>query len=266
MTRAGSLAALAVAACLAGAGCDLTLTRDRPSYEDLSAIERAAVDRILARLRAFDVALRRDSMTGIRREYSLGPVAEDRDRIDVSFRGLWIATNIGDDVIHISVWENLSSAQRAEWASWFGEAEAAAKVRYEEFFYDWVAAHLAGIQAVFRIQTVEYVYGRRSVFKLERDGQRLAASYARVHDTGLLSRARSTCGPIRDRFASRWGNSFTQEYYLANFRSLTDPAMPSGWIYFLCRHMAEAEVRGVDLIGRPYTFADELSVIPRESR
>ncbi len=263
MTLAGPLAALVVAACLAGAGCDLTLTQDRPSYEDLSAVERAAVDRILARLQAFNAALRLDSRTGIGREYSLGPVAEDRDRINVSFRGLWIAANLGDDVIHMSVWENLSAPQRAEWASWFGEAEAAAKARYEGFFHDWVAAHLAGIQAVFRIQTVEYVYGNRSVFKLERDGQRLAASYARVHDPGLLSRARATCGPIRDRFAARWGAGFTQEYYLANFRALTDPAMPSGWIYFLCRHMAEAEVRGVDIEGRPYTFAEELSVIPR---
>ena len=45
---------------------------------------------------------------------------------------------------------------------------------------------------------------------------------------------------------------------------MTDPDVPAGWIWFLCRHMADAEIRGIDEVGRNYSFEEELSIIPRD--
>ena len=198
--------------------CDLTLTQERPTYDQLRDYEKAAVDRIFAQAQAFDARLRAVSPGIIGHEASLGPPAEDHDSIDVSFEGVWTATNLGDDLFHVSVWENLDGDQRREWARWFDEDLDAAEARYERFFYDFAAVHLAAVQAVFRIQTVEYVYGHRTVFNVERDAQRLAVPYLRGADRDLFDWVHGVCGVILSRFEARWGDHYDQDFYVANLR------------------------------------------------
>ena len=92
--------------------CDLTMTLDPVVYEDLDQQQRSAADRIFARLQAYDARLRAVSAGS----YGLGPIAEDRDRIDVAIEGKWILLNLGDDRIHITTWEGLTAVQRERWA------------------------------------------------------------------------------------------------------------------------------------------------------
>ena len=92
--------------------CDLTMTLDPVVYEGLDQQQRSAADRIFARLQAYDARLRAVSAGS----YGLGPIAEDRDRIDVAIEGKWILLNLGDDRIHITTWEGLTAVQRERWA------------------------------------------------------------------------------------------------------------------------------------------------------
>ena len=221
------------------AGCDMELTHDPASYDALGTDERTAADRIFANLQAFDARLQAVS-GGTQR---LGPIAVERDRVDVSLHDYWVMTNLGDDRIHLSVWQNLTDAQTARWASWFGEPLDAAASRYARFFYDFLALHLAGVQTVFAIQGVDWVYGHRHIFNIDRDAERLVVTYLRETDNALFDFIWNTCASIRGVFDSRWGSSFNMPYYGDHVRELTDPTNPAGQIYFICRHMEQAELR-----------------------
>ncbi|MBN1770025.1 MAG: hypothetical protein JXB32_02095 [Deltaproteobacteria bacterium] len=238
----------------AAAGCDLTMTLEPLTYEELGPTERAAVDRIFARVQGMDARLR--SVTSAR--HTLGVPATDRDAIDVSVVDLWVMLNVGDDRLHLSVWENLSAEQQQRFAGWFGETIAAAGARYRQFFYDFVALHLAGMQAVFAIQGVDWVYLNRSMFNVDRDAERLAATYLAAADTNLSAWARGTCGAIRTALEERFGAWYSREGYAAHVRELTDPRDPSGQIYMICRHFAEAETRRVTFGSN---FAAEIEIL-----
>jgi hypothetical protein len=230
-------ALLGLAAAVFLAGCDLTLTQEPVRYEDLPPAQQAAVDRILARVAAFN-----GSVVGT--GYAdLGPVAHDRERVDVALDGIWVIANLGDGRLHLSAWDRLSAGQKQRWASWFGETVDLAAARYLLFFYEYVAVHLAGIQAVYAIQGVEWVYGHRSVFNVERDAERLAVTYLVAVDPGLLAWAEANCAVLLSRFASEWGTKYDQVSYGDNFREITDPDDPSGYLYYLCRHEAAAQQR-----------------------
>jgi hypothetical protein len=252
-TRRPLLAALAAVAGLAG-GCDLTLTLDPATYADLDEAERAAADRIFARLQALDAGLR--SQTG--GAYALGPIAEDPDRVDVSVRDLWVMANLGDDRVHVSVWENLAAEQRALFGSWFGEPPEPTAARYAAFFYHFVGLHLGGLQVVYAVEGVDWVYANRSAFNVERDAERIVVSFLCETDPSLIDIARGTCGVIRSRFDDRWAAHYEQRYYAENFRELTDPHDPSGYLYFLCRHLAAAEQRRLEY---GYTFLEEVQIL-----
>ena len=246
--------ALALVALLAAAGCDLTLTSDPLTYESLSATERAAADRIFAHLQAYDARLERSAAAG----YVLGAIAVDRDRVDVAIRDLWVMANIGDDRVHVSVWENLTPGQRASFAAWGGGAEAAIAARYGRFFYEFAALHLAGVQTVFAIQGVDWAYRNRSAFNIDRDAQRLVVTYLSEVDAALLAEARATCLAIRAILDARFASLFAPEPYKTHFRELTDPHDPSGQIYMICRHMEQAEIRKVMF---NTTFAAEIEML-----
>jgi hypothetical protein len=237
-------------------GCNMELTHDPASYDALGTDERSAADRIFANLQAYDARLQAVSSG----RHRLGPIALERDRIDVSLHGYWVMTDIGDDRIHLTVWQNLTDEQTARWASWFGEPLDAAASRYARFFYDFLALHLAGVQTVFAIQGVDWVYDHRHVFNLDRDAQRLVVTYLREMDNALFDFVWNTCGTIRGVFDSRWGSSFNMTYYGDNIRELTDPADPAGQIYFICRHMEQAELRRVTWSS---TFLAEIDVLER---
>jgi hypothetical protein len=231
--------ALLVVVVLASAGCDFTLTQDPQTYASLDTPEKAAVDRIFARFQSYEARLR--AVTGSR--YTLGPPAADHELIDVSTHGLWVMVNIGDDRIHLSVWENLTDDQCARFGSWFGESLAAAAARYGLFFYEYVALHLAGVQTIFAVQDVDWVYTHRNLFNIDRDAERLVDNYLTETDPNLLAYAWATCAAIRGVFDSRYGSMYSKEEYGAHVRELTNPADPSGQIYMICRHLEQAEIR-----------------------
>lgn len=235
-------------------GCDFTMTLDPITYEELGSTERAVVDRVFARVQGMDGRLR--SVTSGR--HTLGAPATDRNAIDVSVVDLWVMANVGDDRLHLSVWENLTAEQRQRFASWFGETTEAAAGRYRQFFYDFVALHLAGVQAVFAIQGVDWVYRNRSMFNLDRDAERLVSTYLAAADTNLLAWARGTCGAIRTALEPRFGAWYSREEYAAHVRELTDPRDPSGQVYMICRHLAEAETRRVTFGSN---FATEVDIL-----
>jgi hypothetical protein len=244
----------AAALALAAAGCDLTLTGEPVRYADLDPDERAAADRIYANLRAFDARFRAARGS----TWNLGLIAQDVERVDVSVSGLWVFTNLGDDRVHVTTWENLAASNRERWVAWFGPGDANARARYQVFFYDLVALHLAGIQAVYAVQGVAWVYENRSVFNLDRDAQRLAVTYLAEFNSALLAQVSAYCGTITGLFGSRWAAHYDQSYYLSHFRELTDPDDPAGQLYFLCRHLQDADLRR-----RTYNtrFADEIGYV-----
>ena len=245
---------LAVLFAPAAVGCDFTMTLDPVAYEDLGPTERAAADRIFARVQGLDASLR--AVSGGR--HSLGVPAVDRDAIDVSVVDLWVMLNAGDDRLHLSVWENLTAEQRQRFAGWFGETTEAAAARYGYFFYEFVGLHLAGVQAVFAIQGVDWVYRNRSLFNVERDAQRLVATYLAAADPNFSTWARGTCTAIRGVLEARFGAWYSREEYTAHVRELTDPRDPSGQIYMICRHLAEAETRRVTFGS---SFAAEVEIL-----
>lgn len=236
------------------AGCDLTFSDEPISYAALSDGERAAVDRIFARLQAYDARLERAVSAG----YVLGAIAVDHDRIDVAVRDLWLMANIGDDRIHLSVWENLTDGQRARFAAWMGGTEAAVAGRFGRFFYDFMALHLAGVQTVFAVQGVDWAYLNRSAFNIDRDAQRLVVTFLSEVDGTLLAEARATCASIRAALDDRFGAWFDQTAYGDHFRELTDPRDPSGQIYMICRHLEQAEIRKAMF---HTTFAAEIEML-----
>ncbi|MBI5486152.1 MAG: hypothetical protein HY905_02345 [Deltaproteobacteria bacterium] len=248
--------ALLLALALVTPACDLMITLEPATYEDLDDDQRSAADRIFARLQAYHARLR--AISG--GQYGLGPIAEDKDRIDVSVLGKWVMLNLGDDRIHITTWENLTAEQRERWASWFGEGLEAAAARYRTFFYDYVALHLAGIQTLFSVQGVNWVYVHRGTFSVDRDAQRMAVDYLTETERSLFDFARSTCSAIRARFDERWAAHYDKFYYGDHVRDLADPDDPTGHIWFLCAHLEAGEARRLE---GPYTFAGELDVLVR---
>ena len=237
--------------------CDLTMTLDPVAYEDLDQQQRSAADRIFARLQAYDARLRAVSAG----RYGLGPIAEDRDRIDVSIDGKWILLNLGDDRIHITTWEGLTAAQRERWASWFGETVEAAATRYRAFFYDYVALHLAGLQTIFSVQGVGWVYANRGTFSVDRDADRMVVTYLTETERALFNSVRASCSPIRTCLDERWAGHYDKYYYGDHVRELTDPDDPAGHIWFLCMHLEAAEARRIEFTS---SFAAELDVLVRQ--
>jgi hypothetical protein len=232
-------ALLLLASFLVPLACDLTLTLEPETYASLDAAERAAADRIYAQLQLYDARLQ--AVSGAR--HTLGPLAIDRELVDVSVHELWVMANIGDDRVHLSVWENLTAGQRAEFARWFGEGVEAAAARYGYTFYEFIALHLAGVQTVFAVQGVDWVYRHRNLFNVDRDAQRLVDTYLAEMNTNLLSYAWATCASIRAAGDARFGAWYSMDGYGSHVRELTNPEDPSGQIYMICKHLEQAEIR-----------------------
>ena len=220
----------------------------------LDEARRAAVDRIFSRLQAYDVRLQ-----ALRPgRYGLGPISQDKDRIDVSADDLWMMVNLGDDRIHLSAWESLSDGHRERYASWFSESLDAAARRYGEHFYDFMALHLAGVQTVYAVQGVAWVYSNRHMFNVDRDAERLVVTYLTETDRALFNRIFATCGFIRGVYDARYGSWYSMLAYGDHVTELTDPRDPSGQIYMICRHMEQAEIRKVMF---NTTFAAEIEML-----
>jgi hypothetical protein len=230
--------ALVVASCL-------TVTHDRPAFEELDPKEQAIVDIVLTELKAFNAQVK------TRTKYNIDEVI-DRQRIDVAFEGMIFTANIGDNVIHIATWENLTDAQRVIVQGWFKSATpAAAKLIYETFFYRFMAVVHGVKQYMYKVLTTAWLFDHRTLFNIEKDSVRTALShYAAVgRKTEIWGLLATACAPIKAQHDATYSAKFTKQYLADHIVELADPANPTGYMYFYCRwiDLGKAEAEGLTI-------------------
>jgi hypothetical protein len=233
----------ALGAILAMTGCGLTVTQDRPTYEQLETHEKNVVDIVLAELAGFN------KQVELRTPLSIASII-DKNKINVSFDGNIFSGNLGDGVIHVAPWENLDQAQRDLIKGWFkASSEASAKATYEKFFYRFLTISQGGKQYMYEALTTEWVFANRSLFNVERDTLRETLSYYRTigKKSEMWTFATNACKPILEQYGASLGNSFNKKYLNAHFQELANPKAPSGYMYFICRWIEMGKVDAVDL-------------------
>jgi len=228
-SRLASVGLLLLSAC-----GDLTVTNERPAFEDLSVPEKSVVERVLNELTAFN------QQVEMHTEYNVRTIL-DRQKIDVSFTGLILVANLGDEIVHISAWENLSTKQQALIQTWFG-ATTVEETRqfYEFFFYRFFVIGQGAKQFMYESSSVEWVYLNRSLYAVERDSTQLALTYFQ-NDAAAIALMDRGCAQVRKRYDAKYRAGFelkrpeADQYFLDNARSLLDPKEPTGYIYYVCR-------------------------------
>jgi hypothetical protein len=217
---------------LAGAAaCGLTVTNERPTYEALEQPERDAVDVILAELTAFAGQVKARTTVSI-------DAIVDREKIHVSFEGFIFAANLGDGVVHVSTWENLSAEQQALVQKWFGRPDpASARDAYRTFFYRFMAASQGAKQYMYDAVTTEWLFANRSLFNVERDSIRTALSHyqATGQQAEMWGFVESVCAPLLAQYEPLYGPTFDKRYLRDNFTTLAEPRAPTGYMYYICR-------------------------------
>jgi hypothetical protein len=213
-------------------GCGMTVTNERPTFEELEPAEQSAVRRVVNELSRLNAQIK--AHTGQR--YNIDKIV-DKERIHVSFEGLIFSANLGDDTIHVAVWENLTPDQRALVQSWFGVPPAQAKVSYGKFFYEFMAAVQGVKQLMYTLHTPYWIYHHRSLWSVERDSIRTALSFyvadgRRAEMWPFLSKV---CGPVKSQYDPLYGGMYDKKYFNSHFREIYDPEEPSGYMYFICR-------------------------------
>jgi hypothetical protein len=221
-------------------GC-FTVTNEAPTYDELDQKEKAAVDTILAELTAFDAAVKKLS------KYNIDEVVK-REAISVSFEAMMFASTFGDQIIHISTWENLSDNQRALFASWEKTSKEVAEPIYKKLFYQFLAVAQGAKEFLFKVHTPEWVYQHQSFFSIERDGIRTALSYfdSAGRRTEMWSFASAACQPILTQYAAQYGDKFTKQYFVDHYAELAAPDNPVGYMYFICRWIEEGMLEASD--------------------
>ena len=219
-------------------GCGLTVTNERPAYEDLTATERSAVDIILEELRTLETRVRDRSVSLFQEAYDLSPIV-DRQRIDVAFKDMMVAYNLGDGVVHVATWDNLAASQRAAVERAFDTTPGGAKTRYETLFYRVVGVSQGAKQFMYNVGSVEKAFSSFSAFNLELHPMRMAMAYFR--DEGrdnIWSFTDSVCAPVLSQNEDKWGHMFTEE------QSLGSPRFPLAKAFL--KDNRELFVRGLD--------------------
>jgi hypothetical protein len=224
-----SVALLALAAVLSS--CGLSVTSEVPPYQSLNSKEKQAVDIILAELVSFNTQVK--ALT----KYNIDPIA-DREHIDVSFDGMIFAGNIGDGVVHISIWENLTEAQHALVQTWFqAPNQEAARTMYETLFYRFLAVSQGVKQYMYNYYTTPWVLAHRSLFNTERDSVEAALSYydAVGAKSEMWTFLTNVCTPVLSQYGSTYSAHFDKYYLQDHVSELADGKAPTGYMYFLCR-------------------------------
>jgi len=231
--------AVLVGAVLVG-GCGLTVTQERPTYEELDAHEKSVVQIVLAELTGFNAQVE------ARTKYCIKGII-DKEKINVSFEGNIFSANLGDDLIHVAPWENLDSAQQALVAEWFETSEAAAKPIYQKLFYRFLAVSQGAKQFQYEVLTARWVYGNRSLYNVERDSLRETLSYYRAvgKQAEMWTFATSACAPVIAQYTSRY--TFDKKYLSEHFQELANPKAPTGYIYYICKWIELGRTESVDL-------------------
>jgi hypothetical protein len=190
-------------------GCGLTVTNERPSYEDLDKPERDAVDIIYAELKALDTQVRSRTKAMFKKTYDLTPIV-NKQNINVSFKGMMLAYNIGDGQVHVAAWENLTDKQRTAVQTAFKTTPANAAAWYRSMFYRVMAATQGIKQYCFNVNSVEKAYSSFSVFNMELHPIRTAMAYFRdVGRHDIWSFTATACTNVLSQGQSAWGHMFT---------------------------------------------------------
>lgn len=242
MSRIISTLATAVALMLTTA-CGLHVTNERPTYEELSKEEQRVVNIVLSELRPLN-----SNIKALSRNPKVD-IAEivDKEKIHVSFEGLIFVTNIGDNVIHVATWENLTPALQALCQKWWKTTPAATKARYEYFFYRFMATAQGVKQYMYKVLTPAWIFSNRSVFNLERDSIRTAlAHYVAVGRKGQMwGFLNSFCAPVLQQYRAKYPGIFpastppgnikaAKKYMATHITEMANPNDPTGYMYFMC--------------------------------
>jgi hypothetical protein len=213
------------------AACGLTVTKESPSYHELDAREKQAVDIILGELTALDKQVR------ARTPNDISPLT-DRENIDVSFEAMIFVANIGDGQVHVSTWENLTDQQRALVQTWFKASTLGdAQKIYEKLFYQFLAVSQGVKQFMYNALTTAWVFERRSLFNVERDSIRTTLAYYQAvgRRTEMWTFLTNACMPVISQYGALYGAHFDKVYLQEHFTELADGKAPTGYMYFLCR-------------------------------
>lgn len=216
-------------------GCGWTVTNDYPSCSELGPEEREAVDDVLAELKSFNrqvVKLTRYNIDNI----------IDCAKINVTYEGVLFVSNLGDDRMHMAVWENLDDSQKDLVMEWFGTRSSEVAARwYRKFFYQFLGTTQGVKQYMFNVLTPEWVFAHRSVFNIERDSIRNAlVHYATVgRKNEMWPFLTERCKPIIKKYARDYPNTFpnikkAKAYMKANITDMANPDNPTGYMYFIC--------------------------------
>lgn len=233
---------ISLGSCLCG--CDLRVTRDRPTFEQLDPFEQDAVEIVLEELRAFNAQVTEHT------PFDIGTII-DRERINVSFEGIIFAANLGDETVHVAVWDNLDAGQKELIRTWFQAPDlAAAQEIYEQFFYRYMAVSQGAKQYMYEALGVAWVFGNRSLFNVERDSARLAfAHYADVDPSrAMWTFLSGACAPLLLQYGAQYGPTFSRSYLNEHFRELVgDGKKPTGYMYYVCRWIEMATESAADI-------------------
>jgi len=217
------------------AACGLTVSNKQKKFDDLLPEEKSAATIILEELRAFNTQVK------ARSAYNIDPII-NKDRIDVSFKEMIFAANLGDNLVHISTWENLKPSQRELVQKWFAATSAeGARQIYQTFFYRFIAVVLAVKQYMYEVHSADWVYGVYSVYNLEINSVRVAiAHFASIgRKAEILAVVQPACASIQrlygPSYAKHYNSKNNNEYYTDNLRALANPEAPNGAMYFICR-------------------------------
>ena len=220
--------------------CGLEVTQDRPTYEDLDPPEKNVVQIVLSELRGFN------KQVEARTKYSIATII-DKEKIDVSFEGKIFFGNLGDQVIHLSTWENLEAGQRALVAQWFKKTEAAAKPLYEAFFYRFLAISQGAKQYQYEVLGVDWMFANRSLYNIERDSLRETLSYYKTvgKEATMWGLATTICKPLLAQYGASL--PFDKKYLASHLQELANPTDPTGYMVYVCRWIDMGKEDSVDL-------------------
>jgi len=221
--------------------CGLTVTNERPSYDELDPEEQGAVNTILAELSRFNAQVSQ------RTKYNIDEIV-DREKIHVSFEGLIFSANLGDQVIHVSVWENIGPSKQALIQTWFkAQTPAQARAAYVKLFYQFLAVSQGVKQFMYKVLGPDWVYHHRSLFNVEKDSIRTALSHyaAEGRKQEMWGFLKGVCSPVLAQYGEQFSSKFNKTYLQQHLAEIFDPDNPTGYMYFICRWidlgMLEAE-------------------------
>lgn len=227
-----------------GSACGLTVTQDRPAFEDLDPYERSVVEIVLEELSGFN------SEVKARTAFDIDAVV-DPDRINVSFEGTILSANIGDNVVHVAAWENLSASQKKLVQTWFQAPDLlAAQSSYETLFYRFLSVSQGAKQYMYEALTTEWVFDHRSIYSVERDSIRVALSYfdAVGRRAEMWTFVDNACAPILSQYGPVYDATFSKDYFMSHIRELiADGKTPTGYMYYICRWIQMGQQAAQDL-------------------